>query len=108
MAERVEPGAQLERTALAWNRSLLALAVNGALLIRAASVAGDWSAWVGIAVLLATGVLWVVTSRTYRRLRGQGVAQLLAGGSSAVWFTAFVAAIGVVDLVVIATYRPGF
>jgi hypothetical protein len=108
MSERVERGAQLERTALAWNRSLLALAVNGALLIRAASVAGDWSAWVGIAVLVATGALWLVTSRTYRRLRGQEAGQLLAGGSFAVWFTAFVAAVGVVDLMVIATYRPGF
>jgi hypothetical protein len=106
MSDRVEPGAQLERTALAWNRSLLALAVNGALLIRAASVSGGWSAWVGVVVLLAAGVLWLVTSRAYRRVRGREVAHLLAGRPFALGFTAFVAAIGVVDLIVIATYRP--
>jgi hypothetical protein len=106
MSETVESGAQLERTALAWNRSLLALAVNGALLIRAASVAGSWSAAVGIVVLVATGVLWLVTSGTYRKLRGQPANSLLARGSFAMTFTAFVAAIGLVDLAVIATYRP--
>ena len=106
MSERVDPGAQLERTALAWNRSLLALVVNGALLIRAAAVAGDWTAWVGGVVLFATGLLWFVTSKAYRRVRGRSPGRLLAEGPFAVWFTAFVAAIGLVDLVVIATYRP--
>jgi hypothetical protein len=105
MSDAVEAGAQLERTALAWNRSLLALAVNGALLIRAASVAGSWAAVVGIVVLVATGVLWFVSSGAYRKLRGQRPNSLLARGSFAWSFTAFVAAIGVVDLIVIATYR---
>lgn len=105
MSEAVESGAQLERTALAWNRSLLALAVNGALLIRAASHAGTWAAAVGVAVLAAIGVLWLVTSGTYRKLRGQQPGSLLAGRSFALGFTAFIAIIGLVDIAVIATYR---
>lgn len=105
MTEAVESGAQLERTALAWNRSLLALAVNGALLIRAVPHAGTWAAAVGIAVLAATGVLWLVTSGAYRRLRGQRPGSLLASPSFAFGFTAFITAIGLVDIVVIATYR---
>lgn len=104
MSETVEQGGQLERTALAWNRSLLALAVNGALLIRSAHVAGGWAAVIGIGVLVATGVLWLITSGAYRRLRGQQPGSLLADGSFAVGMTAFVAAVGVVDLVVIARY----
>ncbi|MBM7783888.1 DUF202 domain-containing protein [Tenggerimyces flavus] len=105
MTGAVESGAQLERTALAWNRSLLALAVNGALLIRAASMSGTWAAVVGVAVLAATGVLWLVTSGTYRKLRGQRPGSLLASPSFALGFTAFVALVGMVDIVVIATYR---
>jgi hypothetical protein len=100
-----DQAAQLERTALAWNRTLLALAVNGALLIRSASDTGLWAAIAGFVVLALTVPAWVVTHRAYRGLMGGPAAALLARGGFTVGAAALVVAVGALDLVAVVTHR---
>ncbi len=103
--ERVyEHAAQLERTALAWNRTLLAFAVNGALLVRIADGTRTWVAIAGFLVLAVTLPAWIITNRAYRRRRGGPAAALLAHGSFTVGVAALIVAVGVVDLLAIMTH----
>jgi uncharacterized membrane protein YidH (DUF202 family) len=68
---------QLERTAMAWQRTTLALAVTGALLLRFAATEQVllWPA--GVAVLLLAGGLWVAAARAYGRHRGRRAGHVL-------------------------------
>ena len=97
--------AQLERTALAWNRTLLALAVNGALLVRSAEASGTWAAIAGFVVLAVTLLAWVITNRAYRRLRGGPAAALLTSGRFTVGAAGLIVAVGVLDLLAVVTHR---
>jgi uncharacterized membrane protein YidH (DUF202 family) len=54
-----DPGVTAERTALAWTRSALNLAANGALIARAAFVAGLPVVGVVVAVLIAIATMLV-------------------------------------------------
>lgn len=100
-----ERAAQLERTMLAWNRTLLALAVNGALLVRVSTASGAWAAIAGLVVLAVTLLAWAVTNRAYRRLRGGPAAALLTHGRFTVGAVAVIVAVGVLDLVAVALHR---
>ena len=103
-----ETAAQLERTALSWNRTLLAVAANGVLLLRmgtSTSGNGVWMVGAGLALLLFTLLAWVVTSRAYRRLRGRPAAALLARPPYAHGAAVFVGLVGLANLAAIAAYR---
>lgn len=103
-----EAAAQLERTALSWNRTLLAVAANGVLLVRmgtSTSGSGAWMVGAGLVMLLFTLLAWIVTSRTYRRLRGRPAAALLARPPYAHGAALFVGLVGFANLVAIAAYR---
>ncbi|WP_020578158.1 DUF202 domain-containing protein [Actinopolymorpha alba] len=100
-----DEAAQLERTALAWSRTALALAVNGALLVRSAEASGEWAAVAGIGLLAVTLPVWIVTSRAYQRLKGGPAAALLARGGFTVGAAALAVVVGVLDLAAVVTHR---
>ena len=103
--ERVyDLAAQLERTALAWNRTLLAFAVNGALLVRIADGTRMWVAIAGFLILAVTLPAWFVTHRAYRRRRGRPAAGLLSSGGFTVGVVALIVVVGVVDLLAVMTH----
>lgn len=63
-----DPGLQPERTALAWRRTLLALAVAALVSVRVLPpVLGGWTAATGLAGVLVAGVLWAAAARRSRR-----------------------------------------
>ncbi len=73
-----DPGLQPERTRLAWRRTLLTQAVAALVALRVLPpVLGPWSLGVGLAGLLATGVLWRLAGRRARRVQD---ALLASGG----------------------------
>lgn len=66
-----QPGLQNERTALSWQRTALAIALVGALLLKSAVMGmGSPAAWVGWLALATAAVIGTRTGRLYRR-RGQ-------------------------------------
>src|SRR5690349_17486232 len=97
--------AQLERTVLAWNRSALAVAANGVLLVREGVVRG----LVGLttAGLLVMGVgaaVWLLSILRYPSARDLRASNVLAGDRRlVVAAAAFVALLSVGDLVLAAT-----
>lgn len=65
-----DPGLQPERTALAWRRTLLTMAVGVLIAVRLLPpVLGTWSLGGGLAGLLTTTVLWTCAGRRARRTR---------------------------------------
>ena len=64
-----DAGLQPERTALAWRRTVLALAVGAAVALRILQpVLGLWSIAVGVAGLVSASVMWILAGRRARRL----------------------------------------
>lgn len=97
--EMFDAAAQAERTTLAWTRSLLALAANGALLVRSAATGtGGWAAVAGVVVLALALGLWLLAQAAYRRNRGREMTRVLAGRRVAAGVVVLVAAVGVADL----------
>lgn len=65
-----DPGLQPERTALAWRRTLLTMAVGALIALRLLpSALGTWSLVGGIVWLLTTTVLWTCAGRRAGRTR---------------------------------------
>jgi uncharacterized membrane protein YidH (DUF202 family) len=102
---RIDRQAQVERTTLAWNRAAIALAANGALVLRAGFV-HDLVVLDAVGAVIAIGgfALWVVSSARYSRVAGRRVPHLF-GPAAVPAVAAFVAALSVVDLAVVAFAR---
>ena len=74
-----DPGVQLERTTLSWQRTALLLAVNAALVLRSA-VEGDLLALSGGAVVLLMALaLWALPLRSYHGRAGQAAPSTFGG-----------------------------
>jgi uncharacterized membrane protein YidH (DUF202 family) len=99
--EIYDPAAQLERTALAWSRTSIAILANGALLARSGFVhAVGLLAGVGVAVALTGAVLWGLVAMQYSARAGSQAGHLLAGRPRAVLgLAAFVTLLSVLALV---------
>ncbi|MGW0228339.1 DUF202 domain-containing protein [Actinopolymorpha singaporensis] len=95
---------QLERTALAWSRTILVLAVNGALLVRSAPACGAWAEVAGLCVLSVTLAAWVVTNRAYRRQSAGPTAALLTRGMFTVVAVVVFVGVGILDLLAVITH----
>ena len=70
---------QFERTALSWQRTALALAVTGALLLRFAATHHGLLWPVGMLVLAAAAGIWVAAARAYATWRGRRAGRVLLG-----------------------------
>ena len=67
-----DPGLQPERTALAWSRTALALAVNALLSLRAGLVADEpWLVVVGAVLFATSGAAVAIGAVRRRQLRGE-------------------------------------
>jgi uncharacterized membrane protein YidH (DUF202 family) len=73
----VDDGRQPERTALSWNRTALAVAVNAALVLRAAFVGGLHPELLGLALMLlvAAGATVLLGHRRQRHLAAGSTAR---------------------------------
>jgi putative membrane protein len=66
----LDRGLQPERTALAWRRTTLALAVGAIVALRLLSpVLGLWSIAIGLTGLALAAVLWVLSAHEHTRQR---------------------------------------
>jgi len=97
--------AQLERTVLAWNRAAIAVAANGALVVRAGfehqSVALEA---IGFAVSVVGFALWALSLRRYSTVAGRRMHHLFEGRfKGVVPVAAFVLALSLVDLGVVVS-----
>ncbi|MBO0892077.1 MAG: DUF202 domain-containing protein [Acidothermales bacterium] len=80
-----DPGAQLERTSLAWTRTAVSIAACGALLVRTGFVDHFVPALAGGAVvLLAAGAVFLLASLRYHATKGRPGLHLLVGHPYAV------------------------
>ena len=103
----VDPGLQQERTALAWERTAIALMVAGVLLARYAAETSHWTvALAGVIETVIGGALLVWSGVHYTELRGPIVAgtdvvhptATRIVGASVVTFTGFALAFAVIEL----------
>lgn len=92
---------------LAWNRAAVALAGNGALLLRAGFLHGVvvLDAF-GLMIALAGFALWVLSLERYESIAGRPVSYLFGlGGGAVPALAAFVTVLSVVDLFVVIFAR---
>lgn len=81
----VDPGAQLERTSLAWSRTAFSVAACGALLVRQGLVDELVAVIVLGGLTLATSVvIWLLAATRYTKKRMTGARHLLVGHAYAV------------------------
>jgi uncharacterized membrane protein YidH (DUF202 family) len=66
-----DPGLQPERTALAWRRTALSLAIGAVVSFRLLPpVLGIWSIALGVTGLLLSAATWILAGRRARRVQG--------------------------------------
>jgi uncharacterized membrane protein YidH (DUF202 family) len=100
-----DPGLQPERTALAWRRTALTLAVGAVVSFRLLPpVLGLWSIGVGVAGLLFSVTTWILAARRARRVQSAllGSTGTLPGGGVPLFLTLTVSGSAVLGLVYIA------
>ena len=100
-------GAQVERTVLSWNRVAIAVAANGALLMRVGFV-HDLVALeaFGIAVAIAGFALWALSLERYSAIAGRSPSHLFEGRAGGVLpLATFVMLLSLIDLAVIVFAR---
>jgi hypothetical protein len=94
-------GAQSERTVLSWNRSGLAIAVNGGLLVREGMTRETPALWIGGALVLSIGV--AISCLTVAAA-GRGPGHAITGQRlGAVGATLFVVALSIADLTLVVS-----
>ena len=101
-ADDADRGAQVERTVLAWNRAAVALAANGALLMRAGFI-HDLVVLeaLGLAIAIAGFALWALSLARYSRIAGRPASHLFGASAGAVpALAAFIVLLSLVDLAV--------
>jgi hypothetical protein len=101
----IEHEAQVERTTLAWNRAAIALAANGALVLRAGFI-HDLTLLdaLGAAIAVAGLALWAASSMRYSRVAGRQVSSLFGPGAVPA-AAAFVGALSLLDLAIVLFAR---
>lgn len=104
-----DPGLQVERTALAWSRTGLAVLVNALLALRSGWVTGEVSiTFLGVALLLSAAVVALCGTRRGRHLASDGGAVSAPGsivaGVAAVALLACAAALASIS---VAVFRLG-
>ncbi|MBO0771147.1 MAG: DUF202 domain-containing protein [Actinobacteria bacterium] len=98
-----DPADVTERTYLAWQRTGLAFAAVGALLVRAAGGISHLLAWLpGLAGLVAGGLILLRGLSRYRALRKHGPAQVRASPVLLGAVAAAAALIGLATLAILA------
>jgi hypothetical protein len=104
LARDSDAGAQLERTVLAWNRSSLAVAANGALLARAGFSRGlVVVAVAGCAVVVVGAAVWMLSVGAYPSAVERRAGNLLAGRRIVTAVALFVVALSAADLALALT-----
>jgi len=91
---------QLERTMLAWRRTALSLALNGALFIKAAAEGSVVAGIAAVGAVVVAGGVWLIATWRYRALRGTTAARVIGHGGT-VALTVLVAAVAVLALIVV-------
>jgi hypothetical protein len=100
-----DPGLQPERTALAWRRTALSLAVGAVVSFRLLPpVLGVWSLAVSVAGLLLSAAIWILADRRARRVRGAllGSSGPLPGGGLPLLLTLIATSAATLGLIYIA------
>jgi uncharacterized membrane protein YidH (DUF202 family) len=99
--------AQLERTVLSWNRAAIAVAANGALVVRAGFEHESVVLQViGVAVTVVGFALWALSLRRYSTVAGRRVQHLFEGRlRGVVPVAAFVLALSLIDLGIVVSTR---
>ena len=100
-------GAQVERTVLSWNRVAIAVAANGALLMRAGFVHDlvVLEAF-GMAVAFVGFALWLLSLGRYSAIAGRSPSHLFEGRVGGVLpLATFVMLLSLIDLIVIVFAR---
>jgi putative membrane protein len=87
---------QLERTMMSWQRTALALGLNGALLLELAATDQEWLWPLGLLVIVAAIGLWAAAFRSYGRQRGRQAGHVLLVRRTAMVATACMAALSLV------------
>jgi uncharacterized membrane protein YidH (DUF202 family) len=88
-----DPGLQPERTALAWTRTALAIAVNALLSLRSGFVAGEpWLVAVGVLLFAASGTVVAIGTVRRRQLSGERLVITPPAGALVVVMVATLAA----------------
>ena len=99
-------GTQVERTMLAWNRAAIALAANGALLLRAGFV-HDLIVLdgVGLAIAIAGFIIWALSLARYSKIAGRTVPHLFGPRAAIPALATFILVLSLIDLAAVIFAR---